>query len=205
MAEFPATLEDRAKLGRFPQELALVLISGPPRSGKNRAGSCLARYLRADHFALSDHLKRQTHKHYGLAEDTPILQFESRKDTPSREFDGLTPREAYIDYSERVIKPQFGTGFLGELACKRIEENSLVERISIVSGVGFLDEVLPLVNSASPRRTFHIALEYPAGECPGIRDSRECLDLTPLGVKTATLVNEECDAFIHEFNRVAVN
>ena len=199
MTKSPSTLATTTKLKRPSRKFVLILISGPPRSGKNRAGACLGEHLDADHFALSDYLKRKTHSHYGLAEESPIFLFESRKDTPCQEFNGLTPREAYIDYSERIIKPQFGPGYLGELACRRVEDNSRVGRISVVSGVGFLDEVLPLVNVATPRRTLHIELEYPTGSSLRIRDSREQLDLVSIGVKTATLVNVGCDGFIQDF------
>ena len=46
----------------------LVLISEPPRSGKNRTGEYLSELLgaeRSDHFALSDALKRMAHAHHG--------------------------------------------------------------------------------------------------------------------------------------------
>ena len=200
MPNYPTTSASAANPEMPIEKFALVLISGPPRSGKNRAGACLAEFLDADHFALSDYLKLQTHLHYGLAETTPVFKFESLKDTPCDEFNGLTPREAYIDYSERIIKPRLGPGYLGELASGRVEGNVRKRRISVVSGVGFLDEVLPLINAAGPERTRHVTLEYPIGMQVRIRDSRERLDLVSLGVKSAILVNEGCDKLFRDFN-----
>ena len=84
----------------------LVLISGPPRSGKNRLGNDLSGILDADHFALSDALKRMTHAHYGLDPELDVFHFEDRKDAPAKEFGGLTPRAAYIHFSESILKPE---------------------------------------------------------------------------------------------------
>ncbi len=138
--------------------LHLILISGAPRTGKNRAGSMLATEFNGDHFALSDFLKIETHKFHGLGNANDIFHFENRKDVPCWEFGGKTPRQAYIDYSEAILKPKYGQGYLGELAEDRLECNIESNIVSIVSGVGFIEEVRPLIAMAGPSGTFHVRI-----------------------------------------------
>lgn len=179
--------------------LRLILISGPPRSGKNRAGTCLSETYGGDHFALSDYLKSRTHMHYGLGEDIPIFHFEARKDQPCPEFSGKTPREAYIDYSERILKPKYGNGYLGEIAAGRVAGNAREGKVSIVSGVGFFDEVKPLIRAAGSDSTVHIVLDYLQGKEVSIADSREHLDLNAASVCTIRLTNSGCAGFVRDF------
>lgn len=179
----------------------LILISGRPRSGKNRAGEYLGELLGAehsDHFALSDALKRMTHEHYGLGTNLGVFHFEDRKDAACSEFGGLTPRNAYIEYSENVLKPRFGESHLGELALRRVEANRKAGRITLLSGVGFLDEVLAIVNAVGSERTLHLMMSRPDSRKFGISDSREELDLTPYGVKTVSVVNDLSSGFLSQ-------
>lgn len=182
---------------RFPY--CLVLISGPPRSGKNRAGGCLAGRLDADHFALSNSLKRQTHNHYRLGADLGPLTFEDCKDQPMPQFGGLTPREAYILYSETVMKPLHGKDCLGRQAVERVRRNKASGRISLISGVGFLDEVRPLIEEAKGKSTLHIQVLPVKQDVHG--DSREKLSLSFLGVQEVEVENHGCSAFLDALQR----
>ena len=177
----------------------LVLISGPPRSGKNRTGEYLSELLGAefsDHFALSDALKRMAHAHYGLGEETGVFHFEDRKDEPCSEFGGLTPRDAYIQYSENVLKPKFGRSHLGEIALRRVESNRDEGRTTMLSGVGFLDEVLAIMKAVGSEKTLHLKLSRPDSSHSRVTDSREALDLTSYGVKTVSIINDLGSGFL---------
>jgi len=145
--------------------------------------------LRADHFALSDQLKSLTHEHYGLEGSLDCMHFEDRKDSPCPEFGGLTPRQAYIHYSEDILKPKFGRDRLGKLALPRIRKNMEAPRITLLSGVGFIDEVNPAIQLVGPARSLHLKVRGTAGG-RGIRDSRQPLDLSRLGVQTHVLDND---------------
>ncbi len=166
----------------------LVLISGPPRSGKNRLGNDLSGILDADHFALSDALKRMTHAHYGLDPELDVFHFEDRKDAPAKEFGGLTPRAAYIHFSESILKPKHGDDHLGALAKRRIAANRDERRITLLSGIGFEEEAKAVVDVVGADRTLHVELEYPDGSPLSISDSRRPLDLTSDGVRKLTLI-----------------
>lgn len=177
----------------------LVLISGPPRAGKNRAGACLQEHYGGDHFSLSRTLKLLTHAHYDIDPAATEFHFEQVKDDPRAEFGGLTPRQAYIDYSERILKPRHGAGHLGHLSCDRLRRNSRRNCLSIVSGVGFLAEVTPLIMSVGTTRSLHLRLAHPQGLMA--EDSRESLDLYDLGVRTMDLVYTGCAQLIADLER----
>ncbi|MYG43272.1 MAG: hypothetical protein F4203_09125 [Rhodobacteraceae bacterium] len=170
-----------------PKVPQLFLISGLPRTGKNRAGAILSNHFNGDHFALSDILKKETHKYYGLSEDLSIFHFENNKDIPNEAFDGLTPREAYINYSETIIKPKFGKSHLGELVLKRVMNNKNQRKPSIISGVGFIEEVLPLIKCVGPVHTIHLIITRDDYQQSQLVDSRQNLNLKAEGVAELTI------------------
>lgn len=175
----------------------LVLISGPPRSGKSRAGRCLAKELDANHFALSNMLKNMTHEHFGLGEARSPLAFEDCKDQPLEQFGGLTPREAYIMFSETIMKKNWGNDYLGHVGRERVAENQAGGTISIVSGVGFLEEVTPLIDEVGGAQTLHVEIlpVQPVAQ----EDSRENLDLNHLGVTEIKIKNRSCTSLLSSF------
>lgn len=172
----------------------LVLISGPPRVGKSRAGTCLSQRLGADHFALSDLLKRLTHEHFELDLSLAPHHFEEHKDQPRQEFGGLTPREAYIMYSETVLKPRHGNDHLGQCARQRVAGNRESKAVSVVSGVGFLEEISPLVEEADARHTLHIRVQSTRETTAG--DSRETLELAKMGIEEVEMIYRGCGQFL---------
>ena len=167
---------------------ALILISGPPRAGKSRFGKYLSGWLGADHFALSDKLKQMTHSHYGIG-DCSVMEFEDCKDEPRREFNGRTPRQAYIEFSENTLKPRMGTDWLGKVACDRVAGNLSDGVVSVISGVGFIDEVRPLILCAGAERCLHIHVLPVSTMTRNVTDSRERLDLEALGVPALRLAH----------------
>lgn len=176
--------------------LHLILISGPPRIGKNHSGTALADKLEGDHFALSDYLKVETHNHYGIENASNIFAFEKVKDIPNPNFNGKTPREAYIDFSENILKPKYGLGYLGELVIPRIKSNMEKDIVSIVSGVGFYEEVKPLISTAKPESTLHIKLLSPLRYKKNLEDSRKEMNLSNLGVEEIATKNVNTSTFI---------
>ena len=147
----------------------------------------MSNHFNGDHFALSDILKKETHKHYGLSKDLSIFHFEDNKDVPNEAFDGLTPREAYINHSETIIKPKFGKSRLGELVLKRVLNNKNKQKPSIISGVGFIEEVLPLIKCAGPAHTLHLIITREGYQQPQLVDSRHTLSLKAKGVAELTI------------------
>ena len=180
---------------------SLILISGPARAGKNRAGTCISEWLQGDHFALSNMLKRMTHAHYGMGTELPPLHFEDVKDLPAPQFGGLSPRQAYIRFSEGIMKPKYGGDYLGRVAATRVAANKSRGRVSIVSGVGFRDEVAPMVAAAGAPDTLHVRIKPIRNGAPGTADSRRSIGLASMGVDSIDLVNRSCGQLIGDLER----
>jgi hypothetical protein len=88
----------------------IVLLNGPPGSGKDTLGNHAADYIPyANTYKFAEAVKLGTHALYGMP-GLPRDWFETTKEIPQACFDGLTPRQAYIHYSEKVVKPIFGSG-----------------------------------------------------------------------------------------------
>lgn len=177
----------------------LVLISGPPQCGKSTAGRAISDFFGADHFAVSDRLKIETHLCYGLSEDLAVDHFERNKDVPCPEFGGLTPRQAYIHVSEDIIKPTYGDDFLGQCAVERLLDPRF--GIKVISGAGFMEEVLPLIAAVGATNTLHIRVTPGDGlSRKEIADSRTALHLGESGVSEVDLTNR----FDTQFHALAI-
>ncbi|MCY3878843.1 MAG: hypothetical protein OXF74_06655 [Rhodobacteraceae bacterium] len=161
---------------------------------------CLAERLDASHFALSNMLKRLTHRHFKLGHELQPQSFEDCKDEPRAEFGGLSPREAYIMYSETILKPLHGADYLGRAGREKLALNRAKGRISIVSGVGFLEEVRPMIEEVGSSNVLHIIVEASRPDAPP-DDSREQLDLSQFGVKEVRARNRNCDYLIASLTR----
>jgi hypothetical protein len=74
-------------------------------------------------FLGTSSLKRRTHELYGMRDLMPS-HFESSKDLPLAEFGGRSPRDAYIDMFDNVIRPKLGPSGLGTLLADRMIESS---------------------------------------------------------------------------------
>jgi GTPase SAR1 family protein len=122
----------------------LILFNGPPSSGKTTLSTDLFRWLGLrglDNsakalFSLAKPLKEITHQLYGI--DCSFDFFEDTKDIPNDLFDGLTPRQAYIDTSE-IIKKYYGIDYLALIAKRRILKNQC--DLNIISDLGFQEEI----------------------------------------------------------------
>src|SRR5690349_14966217 len=87
----------------------LLLVNGPPRSGKDTVGAILREFFPGSIYEtkMAKALKERTHALYNLLdpETGRALRhdaFELVKDQPRDEFRGLTPRRAYIAVSEML-------------------------------------------------------------------------------------------------------
>jgi len=130
------------------------------------------------HVVISDIVKKMTHEHYGL--DCAPLTFEDIKDHPSILFNGLSPRDAYIDYSENVIKPEHGDDYFGVRTAKALHAIKDQPGLILMPGAGYAEEVAPIVKEIGPENIMLVRLA--AGEW----DVRAQLDLP--GVETVDFI-----------------
>jgi hypothetical protein len=151
----------------------ILLLNGPPRSGKDAAGEELTRILNGQGistkvFKFAHALKVATHGAFfglqGLLGDSRVdfmtdpAAFEEEKDEEHELFFGLTPRQAYIALSERLFKPVFGMEFFGRVLAQQIK-NDLQDGttpyidVAIVTDSGFAAEARPLIETFGAENT----------------------------------------------------
>ena len=168
--------------------MTLILLNGPPRSGKDTVANMLCSMLpETSHWKLSGELKARTHAVYGVDRRDPE-EFERTKDQPSLLFLGLSPRQAYIEMHERYLKPVHGPRILGELLLKNIMRSFPLEETEniVVSDAGDVEQCMPLVEAWRPKNTILVHLNREG--CTW--DNRVRFTLS--GVRTVTLENS-CD------------
>lgn len=79
----------------------VFVLNGPPRAGKDTGIDALAKtFPDAEVFQFFRPIKELLHKELGL--EVHYDAFELVKDDPCIEFDGKTPRRAYIDRGDRL-------------------------------------------------------------------------------------------------------
>ena len=121
----------------------IVLVNGPPRSGKDTVANLLANHgYQPLKFAGS--LKAGLAGLLGLSIEEYLEYFETdAKAENGGPFEDLTPRQALIDLSEEYMKPRFGQDIFGKVAANVAFE---VEGDVVFSDCGFDAEVIPVVH-----------------------------------------------------------
>ena len=122
-----------------------LIVHGPPRSGKdtfvNNVADLVRDHHRTLHRQVGQSLKEATHAFYqSLAGRRMDLvpgwdHFETCKETPQAFFLGLTPRDAYIQAHERLIKPLHGKTTLVNATVHAIYGQGRGHTLIVVSGL----------------------------------------------------------------------
>ena len=171
--------------------VAYILFNGPKFSGKTTAmglalkklepmAAASGKVLRS--IAVSDELKRRTHEHYGMKDLAPG-HFEAVKETALPEFGGRSPRAAYIDMFENLIKPKVGPAGLGTLLAERLIQSST--DVALID-VGLQDEAEAIVARLGAENAMIVRL-HRQGTGFGGADYRTYIDIP--GVKALDLRN----------------
>ncbi len=183
----------------------VVALNGPPQVGKDTIAKLMYdaivdrnmnKVITITKFA--EPLKLGVHAAFGIVDSYAELvqedYFEDRKDTPLDEFFGMTPREAYIWFSEDVMKPRFGNFIFGQLMAKRlsymldINTPSDVEHIHpllIIADSGFMEELQFLEEIVGANHIMRIRIMRTGHSFQG--DSRSWFKYPK--VKTVDLIN----------------
>ena len=172
----------------------IILLNGPPRSGKDFAGDLLRDETEDGAIVkFAQILKERTHAFYDLC--NPLTgkpyahdRYEDCKDEPNDDFEGLTPREAYIAISEQYVKPvhgekQFGIWLADEMRCYDDAHFSPL----IVTDSGFRPEAEVLVEEFGAENIV-LARIHREG-CTFEGDARSYIDLADLGVRCVDVPN----------------
>jgi hypothetical protein len=131
----------------------VLLVNGPPRSGKDTIGKIVAEHFSGTVYLtkFAKTLKERTHALYGLFESGTGLPlshdfFEDSKDRPHEWFMGLTPRQAYIGVSERLMKRLHGEDVFGRLLLQDIELHGKDADLIVITDSGFMPEAEVVIN-----------------------------------------------------------
>jgi hypothetical protein len=125
--------------------MKVVLFNGPPRCGKDTAADACMKSgeLNAVATSFAYSLKKATHALYGL-NNPDVDMYEDSKDEPTDALLGKTPREAYIEVSEKLVKPNLGHDFFAKVAIKRLSPVVREDDLVVVSDCGFAAEARAL-------------------------------------------------------------
>lgn len=159
----------------------VIILNGPPNSGKDTIGEALMELLRRDHnVKFSDLYHGQfkkvlleiLSKTLRISEHALMEIYNNRelKETPLPMFGGHSIREAMIAISENYIKPIFGKDYMGRVELAQIRTSK--PKYAIYTDGGFIDEIRPLL--ADPSIELYIIQIYRDG-CSFAGDSRGLL------------------------------
>jgi len=198
----------------------IILLNAPPRAGKDTAARSIISALREDGrergvpanelpsytdiVGFSHELKELTYRAWG--HDLPHDAFEDHKSEGMAAFDGMTPREAYIDFSENVMKPRFGQGVFGRLFVRRLAHLKKLgdERVIVVPDSGFVPEAEEVVDAFGADDVLLVKIDAHRRGCTYAGDSRSYIALP--GVQTITVENNRAGTigkavFQHDIQR----
>lgn len=178
--------------------IKIVLLNGPPGSGKDEIAKQMMRSRRNSGLIhkFAHTVKVGCHGLFNLLDEKgrvlPHDYFEEMKEIPSDRFMGMTPREAYIWYSEDVMKPKFGKSIFGNLTAERIRKdvtmhgwNRHTRGVVFISDSGFYHEALAMQFAFGDASVCLVNVKAPG--CTYKGDSRSYIDLP--GSRQITLEN----------------
>lgn len=168
-----------------------ILLNGPPGSGKDTAADAIkeCKIWKVACLKISGPLKNMTHGLFGSS--AKEIEDSNKKEDPIPVLAShgiqCSWRQAYIFFSEEVIKPTWGADFFGELGIARVQH--VIEEedpdLIVISDCGFESELKHVVKFFGPENIWLIRIARPGCSFQG--DSRNYVVLP--GVKTTDLVN----------------
>jgi hypothetical protein len=177
----------------------LILLNGPPRSGKDTAGRILHEVLGYPLHKFTEPMDRALPAFVGITPERWAFLREHAKDKACEELGGLLPREVLISFSETWAKPLFGRDIFGQLM-----RRSLQAQPAILTDCGFRREVECVVPDYPPEEVLLLRLHRPG--CTFSKDSRAYITLADLGVRELDLENHgTLAAFDEQIRRLALD
>ena len=176
----------------------IILLNGPPSSGKDTAAMFMKKYLPGSvrEYKMSTTLKSGLQTLLGLEqEDWNRMLAYGAKDEPQLPLD-ITPREALIKLSEDYMKVLFGGDIFGHITVRRLKRMVSADHI-LVTDVGFTYEVVPILEEFGPKKMRILKLSRP--NCNYEEDSRSYIDADSLNMNPYTIdINNQYDLELFE-------
>lgn len=175
----------------------IILLNGPPRSGKDTAADYLLENLKgSQHLKFAEPLRRAVPAMYGISEKRWDFLYHEAKELPCDDLLGLSVRQAMISASEDWMKPLHGADVFGKIAAQKIKR--MRKGTIVISDCGFDSEVAPLVEEFGARNLLVIAIKRKG--CNFKNDSRGYIEkparATRAVVKNdSTVENFQLDVF----------
>lgn len=167
--------------------MRIVLLNGPPRCGKDTVAGILATRLpNVRRIGLADHLKSMVHAAYGLPMDP--FHLEEAKDEPNAAMYGMTPRQAYIHFSEKVMKPLHGDEFFAAMLLRKARGFG-AGTVAVVPDSGFVREALALRDGVEPENMLLVRISRVGRDFSN--DSRDWVHLEGHTVEAMDVLNED--------------
>lgn len=126
--------------------MRLLLLNGPPRSGKDTLANLVSAKFPSliAHMKMSGYLKEMASKLFPYSFDKEEW-LEKNKDKKVEALYNQTPRQVLIRLSEGFYKPLFGADFFGHMMKARINSIANFGYTGVaVSDCGFDEEIKPL-------------------------------------------------------------
>lgn len=119
----------------------IVLLNGPPNSGKDVIASHIVETMDGKHVEFKESLFKLVKMLYGISDERfEELYSRELKEVPMAELGGISIRDAMIHVSEDVVKPNFGNDYFGRALSSSIRQGA----VNVISDGGFEEEVVPL-------------------------------------------------------------
>lgn len=153
----------------------IILLNGCPGVGKDFGADFIVNNFKGakkDKFARV--LKERTHALYGFPSRGHDY-YENVKETPTEDFFGLTPRQAYIAVGEVYFKPTHGKHIFGKVLSKELDKYDW--DIIVISDFGFVEEAEVLIEKYGKENIILIRIERDGHSFQG--DSRNYIQLDP--------------------------
>jgi len=150
----------------------VIFLNGPPGAGKDRAARIMMKaYPNIRHRKFSAHLKEVGAVMYQLtAAEVKEFDFDqASKDMPRAALFGKSWRQTLIWLSEKVMKPEFGESYFGDMLLRQMQQPT-GSKITAISDSGFVKEAMPLIAEYGAPNCLIVQLTRPGHSFDG--DSR---------------------------------
>lgn len=129
--------------------LKILLLNGPPRSGKDTLGNMLRERNLAsgENRVILEKFAEPIKRHFAAAWCVSLEWIEANKDRPFMEGSTTTVRQMLIAYSENYLKPLLGKNIFGRLLCARIGADQSGILASIYAKTNTSDDVVVITDS----------------------------------------------------------
>ena len=170
--------------------LDIVLLNGPPQSGKDTLGRLMNLHSGYKILKCAEPLRKAVPAMFGIDpyDYEKWIEDGELKEKPLEALGGMSPREAQIWLSETVMKPRLGKDIFGKILANTINNTRERSRgLYVVTDCGFEAEANYLLN-AFPGQVRMIQMSRQG--CNFSKDSRDYIDLP---VDTFELFNSGLD------------